>query len=186
MMGMIGTITRRLRRNRDKPYSILTDSQKICVVIVDMQEYFLEKLAYDERCFIIGNQKKVLRWCAEKDIPVIALEYRCRGKTIKELSDSFYVINRVESIIKSDDNGFSWTRLNRLLYVWGVEELFLMGINASACVKRTARGAVRRRYRIVTSLNLIADPSSYEESKSGCWYKQNGILLDDHLKDIGL
>ena len=60
-----------------------------------------------------------------------------------------------------------------------------MGINATGCVMRTAESALNHGFRIFTSLDLIAQPSSWvddqDEGKEGSvWYKKHGTLAKDH------
>lgn len=54
-----------------------------------------------------------------------------------------------------------------------------MGNNASACVKRTASGAIKEGFNIITSNDVI--DGKHNDNNSIPWYREKGI--DVSVKD---
>lgn len=145
------------------------------ILLIDMQDDFLEEIQRDEVERMITNQIEVLECAQQNNLPIILLEYRNHDATNKQLrkilSNSNY-----KKIVKSEDDGFLYTSLDSIVKEKGASELVFMGINASACVKRTAKGALNAGYSIVTSPDIIADPKHWRDNKSLEWYGSNGTL----------
>ena len=152
------------------------------VLLIDMQESFLKNINPQERGVIIAAQMNVLGHCASHDIPLIALEYRLNGSTILTLKQQIRRIPRHKYIIKNDDDGFygsSCEELLKTLEEYQSNTLYLMGINASVCVKETGIGAVRNGFKIVTSNDVIADKETWGRIDPG-WFKRNGVYVRDY------
>lgn len=150
------------------------------VLLIDMQQDFLENIAQEEVDEEVPYQIEVIHAAQRNDIPVFVLEYRNHGQTIRTLMDAV-AYSDYQVITKSDDNGFMHTNLDELLKERGVHNLILTGINASACVLRTGYGALENGYGIITSPDIIANVKwdwDFEESES--WYRFHGTWIEDH------
>jgi len=161
----------------------MTDIEGLTVVLIDMQGRFVENLRGRVRREIISAQQQVISACAERDIPIVILEYdKFYGKhesTILCLTKMLETVPRKTTIMKFDDDGFIGTGLNEVLEEFSTESLLLMGINADACVFETARSAVDLVYKIITSEKLIASKGlSTIQSECKEWYMQNGCLIE--------
>jgi isochorismate hydrolase len=158
---------------------IETPSSCLAVLLIDMQDYYTRRLAEATREGIVAQQIQVIRTCAEKDVPLVILEYRSRGRTIPVLLDEIAKVPRAVMITKSHNNGFMGTRLDKVLRRFGAAEIAFMGINASSCVRDTADSAISLKYKIVTADNVIADEAGCEgRRKSRQWYETNGLFLE--------
>ncbi len=147
------------------------------VLLIDMQDRFVGKLKTNVRTKLIEAQLQVIRDCANRNIPVIILEYHGREKTISKLADDLDAIERKTVICKPCDDGFKRTRLDETLRYIGARSLLLMGINAHACVLETAQSAVKKGYKVITSEDLIADAYHDEILDEGReWYEANGCF----------
>jgi len=155
----------------------------LAVLLIDMQEWFLLGIEYEEKHREIPYQLEVLDYCKKNDIPVFVLEYKDCGPTVKILKDKVDSLEKKTYIIKNHDDGFIDTDLAKELRRKNIDTVLLMGINASACVLSTASGAIIAGFKIMTSDDLIADPKSYGENESINWYEQNGIYREDY-KDL--
>ena len=157
-----------------------TDSNNIAVVLVDMQDFFLEKFDKEKVKELILNQNKVLELCGVNKIPLIVLEYRGRGKTISALQKCIKKITDVCVVIKENNSGFRDTNLDKLLKNKGVKKIILMGINGSGCVQDTAIGALKRGYKIMTSKGVIASNTMRDANlaTSKKWYSKNGKFFE--------
>lgn len=147
------------------------------VVLIDMQTDFVENLLESVRRSLIPAQVDVLGQCAERDIPVIVLEFYGHGNTIKPVRKALKRVRRKKFITKYTDDGFDGTGLKAVLDSSDVKSLLLIGINAHACVLATAESGILLGYKVRTSEVLIADGNEYE-IKPGAreWYVENGCL----------
>lgn len=144
---------------------VIRVSDTLAVVLVDMQGMYVDRLLSEVRGKIINAQKKIIEACADKDIPLIILEYnRCSDcdheyeKTTASLSHLVELVPRTVKIKKRNKDGFEGTDLDKILKNFCAETLILMGIYANACVRKTAESALSlKKYRIITAENLIAD-----------------------------
>ena len=144
----------------------------LAVILIDMQRSFIKNLNKKEKNHIILNQILMIRWCAQRDIPIIVLEYEGYEKTINILTKELQKVKNLTIIKKSHDDGFLNTELDDVLKKIGTKNLFLMGINAGACVIRTAQGAIKKGYFIITSDDVI---NGNRDNLS--WYERNGVLI---------
>lgn len=155
----------------------------LAVLLIDMQDDFLETIDYDEEYKEIPYQLEVLEYCKNNDIPVFVLEYKSCGQTVKILKDKVDSLENKTYITKHRDDGFIETDLAEQLRKNKIDTVLLMGIYASACVLNTAAGAVIAGFNVMTSKDLIADPEFYNGNESIEWYEDNGIYRDNY-KDI--
>lgn len=150
------------------------NSLKMAALIIDMQLDFLDKVPRKRRDQIVENQIKIIKLCAQKDIPLFILEYQGHGKTISKLRREIKRVRIKKTIIKKNDDGFLKTNLALKLKRLGITQVLLMGINASACVQRTGGGAIKNGFNIITSKKLIADPWHLTQDDMS-WFKKNGL-----------
>ncbi len=152
-----------------------TNGRNYGVLIIDMQDYFLEKIWWSARRRIKKNQKRVIRFCSETDTPVINITTERRGSTQKEISEALEGVSKVVYLEKYRDDAFTKEDLESQLRYWSINALCIMGLYASACVRSTAISAKRMRFEIVTSSDIIADRRF--EAGSNQWYIQNGLYF---------
>ena len=156
------------------------------VLLIDMQDFFVQSIVDEDLNKMVAHQMDVLNYCREYDIPVFVLEFYYCGNTIKILSDNIDTLRRKERITKRGDDGFKDTPLAAQLHTEGVRNVMLMGINASHCVRDTAAGALKNRFSVMTSRQLIADPcynieQTLKFEKSIKWYEKRWLYSDDYM-----
>ncbi|MFA7315881.1 MAG: isochorismatase family cysteine hydrolase [Candidatus Paceibacterota bacterium] len=165
------------------------------VVLIDMQDFFLKHFSFSIYKDLIKNQSKVIDVCEKYNIPLIVLEYKCRGifrgKTTDKLHKKIKNLKEAKILIKMSNSGFTDTPLDALLKESKINELVLMGINANACVQDTAIGALKRGFKVSTSQDIIANSSSGKNQilskRNKEWYKKNTnffINFEDFLSYI--
>jgi len=170
------------------------DPKTLAVLLVDMQERFVCQLRKRDRNLIIPRQLEVIRLCAERDIPLVVLEYLVwlqeeyeyfQEPTIPELFAEAQKVRRCKVVSKGRDDGFLETSLKATLESLGASHLLLMGVNAGGCVLATAGSAVKLGFRVITAGDLIANdrrPSKYDKGdKSAPWYEKNGVFCQEYL-----
>lgn len=160
---------------------------KKAVIIVDMQDFFLEKFPKEKAQTLIESQSVVLSLCASKNISVVFLEYKNRGKTIPTLLKLMKTNSSTKIVIKDSNGGFTNTNLDEILREKKVKNIILMGINASGCVQDTAIGAINRGYNIITAAPVIASNTKRDERllTSRKWYPTNGTFFEDLIELLG-
>jgi nicotinamidase-related amidase len=159
-------------------------SSKTAIILVDMQDFFLKNFKKNVRSKLVDNQLKVLERCKKEKIPLIVLEYKTRGiyrgKTTPALSEKIKSIYH-NTIIKENNSGFTNTDLGKTLDDLKIKKLFIMGINANACVQDTAISALKRGYRVIVSKETMAcawRDGGEMSKKNEEWYKENCTLLE--------
>lgn len=155
----------------------------VAVLLIDMQEWFLQSIDYSEQRREIPYQLEVLEYCKNNSIPVFVLEYKDCGSTVKILKNKVDSLEKKVYITKNYDDGFVQTDLAKQLRRNNIDTVLLMGINASACVLSTASGAIMAGFKVMTSDDIIADPRSYDLNESIEWYEQN-VIYRDNYKDL--
>ena len=158
---------------------------KLAIVIVDMQEHFLNYVSKEELDKEQPNYFKILEYAKKKDIPVVVLEYRLKDydRTIPELRSEVKSLDQKLFIEKQYNNGFLGTDLGKQLKCAGVEKILIMGIFASYCVRDTANGAVRAGFKVYASKDIIADREDVKRGESSEWFKKNTVFTDSY-KDL--
>jgi nicotinamidase-related amidase len=159
------------------------------LIIIDMQDFFLKKFVSNIKKSLVRNQGVLIDLCVKKNIPIIILEYKCkgilRGKTISQLKKKTkYALKEV--IIKENNSGFTNTRLDIVLKDLKINEVILAGINANGCIQDTAIGALHRKYKVITSLGVMASSSRKDldlSKKNKDWFIDNTIFFEN-LKDL--
>ncbi|MBI4152493.1 cysteine hydrolase [Candidatus Woesearchaeota archaeon] len=162
--------------------------RNLAVLLIDMQGIFLKNISPVERQEEIAYQSDVLDFCRQNNVPLYVLEYQGCGRTMPSLEDKYLQLRDVRRVIKMYDDGFWETNLAEQLHHSGIERLLLMGINASACVRSTAEGALEHGFAIMTSKQLIANPAEADWGyiESIPWFQEQGIYRDNYTELLGL
>jgi nicotinamidase-related amidase len=157
-------------------------SSKVAVLLIDMQEFFLQRIEQKAHKPLIDNQIKVIRYCAAHKIPLVVLEYEGvgRGKTIPKLQSEIKKVSTVAVIRKPHNSGFRDTNLDLVLKEWRIKKVVLMGINGSGCVQDTAIGALGRKYSVATASEVIASSSERDRNlaTSRRWFAANARFFE--------
>ncbi len=155
------------------------------VLLIDMQDSFIDS---EEKKMIISNQIEMLEFCKKNDIPLMVIEYIDEGKTVDQLLKKIAELppENVHNITKSHDNAFSNTGLNELLISIQAKTLFVMGVNACACVWETALCAFNEGYNIITSKDVIAGCGKCSLHDEEIWFKKNAHYPSSHQEILSV
>ena len=159
------------------------EKNDLAVLLIDMQEPFLEMVNQTEFNEELAYQQAVLDYCKDNNVPVIVVNFRDQGPLIPELKYKVDQLKFKDEVIKPSVSGFHDTDLNIKLIGMGIKRVLLMGVYASACVRGTAEDAVERNYQIMASTQLMADHETFGNNESIEWYKRHGIYADNY-KDL--
>lgn len=148
-------------------------------VLIDMQEGFYARggtTNSEGLKNLVHNQRRLLEWSVENNIPVLVFEYVGYGKTDPKLMK--IIKNYKHKVIqKNTDGGFySISREETLatLKEWRVDALIVAGINGPYCVQSTIEGALESGYDVMTTAwvigNINHNPPTFP---NGSWYFKN-------------
>lgn len=132
-------------------------------------------LKEEEKAKLVEAQIRFLGAAKRRQIPVIVLEYKDKGKTIPQLRKVLSDMKNY-TLEKPRPNGFYETELSSLLEKEKISRLILTGIYSHACVYETAEAA-KNGFKVFTCRELMDDP--YDNYLR--WYQQN----TDCSKTIG-
>lgn len=155
-----------------------------CVVVVDMQKYFLMGHPKDAIRRMLRSQRRVLKHCTQNDIPIILIEYDSigftdYGRTLNGLRDLVGEATYGHILRKHTNGGFTNPELERVLRSIRVKNLGFMGINASSCVMETSAGAFDRGYNVFSAEGLVEDSDKGKQIYSSWIRSNNGHFYDD-------
>ena len=155
--------------------------QNLGVLIIDMQEMFLPCVSPTDRQIVTESCIGIADYCSDNNVPLILVT--CEEVEERKTIEAILITAKYKdiSITKNTEDAFMNIELEKVLNIRNIRNIFLAGINASYCVKQTAKGALKRGFKILTAENSIADPKGYEtHGKSRDWYKANGLFVADY------
>jgi len=147
----------------------------------------------------LENQKRVLEYAIENDIPVLVFEMDMRGKTVPELRELIDRVPRHRYFTKFSRGGF--LKHGMVPYphtpeddprVWireqGVKVLYHMGANTDYCVLETARAAVGEGFSVGTTADVVMSSSCVDDCPSVnaafMYFRNNGFFELENKKII--
>jgi len=150
------------------------NTDDIAVLLIDMQEEFTGYIG-DRLNGLIEAQLGVIKYCSDKDIPLVILEYDPSSYATTEpvLKKSISRVPRHTFIGKDSRSGFVRTNLDEVLYDFNRFHLYLMGIYANQCVRATAQSAIEKGYGIATSGDVISEVNG---KLFTTWFEENGLF----------
>jgi nicotinamidase-related amidase len=151
--------------------------ERLAVLIIDMQYVFVDT---QEKRDLIPNHIAVVKFCADKNIPVVMIELVGCGSTVRELKEEVNKLPKknVFKLKKAYNSAFNATYLHEELQVKKIRTLVLMGVNAGYCIHATGISAINLGYEIITSSDLIAGYNG--SSADPQWYMRNGVYVDKY------
>lgn len=154
------------------------------VLLIDMQPGCVRRFYQRHLRNLIGAQMNVLKYCRQNRIPVVATEnIPDAGETMPALLRIAAPCMRYPAIRKKFQDGFEETGLEEILKNrLRASHLILMGVVDSSCVEATARGAIKRKFAILTAQDLIGD--CIEGLSNHNWFIFNGSYFSSHQKMI--
>jgi|GEM_PF-1972426 len=125
------------------------------LLIIDMQNDFLNSFPEEKRINLINSQLKVIEYCKNNDVPILEVVYIGHGHTAAEIQNSLRYHNKVHSIAKQENDAFSDFEFRDMLRKLKPKKLIIMGVNDYACVHDTAVSALACYYQVFTAGDLI-------------------------------
>ena len=147
-----------------------------CLIVIDMQNDFLDRLEDDTRAALIANTNELIEIFRASGCPVIWVQQLLSP----DLSDAPLLMrdrqiavvidgtpgagihpelarhNEDTVVIKKRYSAFFGTDLERILSDLAPEQVTLAGVNTHACVRSTAIDAYQRDLRVVLASDCLA------------------------------
>ncbi len=177
-------------------------SDKKAILILDIQDDFTKtngRYPVDERqaAEMIHNLNNLLAGLKENYATVVYIgnEFSrlnplnlfrnfaaIKGSKGTKIDDRLNVVS-INYFAKRWDNSFTNPDLDKFLKQLEISEIFIAGVKAEACVKATAKGALKRGYKTTVLVDCIATSSDAKRTRLIETYKNIGIqvLTSDSL-----
>ncbi len=176
-----------------------------CLIVVDMQNDFLDRLEDDRRLRLVANTNELIEVFRKAEYPIIWV----RTSYQADLSDALLVMRdrqistviegtngaeidptlaRRETdlvILKKRYSAFFGTGLEGILQDLAPERITLAGVNSHACIRMTAIDAYQRDMRLVLASDCI-DSYDPEHARVSMAYMENGIAVAMTNKGISI
>ncbi|MGH4117869.1 isochorismatase family cysteine hydrolase [Clostridium sp.] len=168
---------------------------KKALLVIDIQEDTTGRTAkkplpYNNSAELINNVNLVINDCKEKDFVVIYIKHEIEnnlfnrilvGRLIKSTDGSEIdsKVNIISNYIYSKNKGdaFSNLKLVNFLKQRSINEVFIVGLDASACVLKTSIGAKTRGYKVVIIKDAITTRNKNKIPNLLNKYLKYGIVL---------
>lgn len=164
--------------------------EKIAILVIDMQNVFVDHLRAGAKERIIPKQIEVIKKGIENNIPIYLIQLKNENfpKDImslnSEIKKSLEQNSQTIFIYKDKDNAFTGTPLEEKLLDKNINYLLLMGVNAQGCVLDTAKTAIEKGFKIITDSSLIAGQPTDSADDCAGWYSDNGVFFDNNLEGL--
>lgn len=160
-------------RNR---HGIKIDPAKIALLVIDMQNYFVDKTSHayiPSVDAIIPRVIKLQNYCLQNGIKVIQTRHINTkedahmmaewwgGRLLESVDSVSEIIEAIAnpkamSIIKSQYDAFYDSMLESILEASGIEQVIITGVMTHLCCETTARAAFMRGYEVFFSIDGTA------------------------------
>lgn len=176
-----------------------------CLIVIDMQNDFLDRLGDDNRAELILNTNQLIEIFRGSDCPVIWVQQLIspdlsdapllmRDRQISVVVDGTSGAEIDSDLSRHDEDAvvakkrysaFFGTNLERILGDLAPEQVTLAGVNTHACVRTTAIDAYQRDFRVLLASDCLAshDP---EHGRISMAYMDRNIAMamtNDQISD---
>ena len=173
------------------------------LLVIDIQEDATGKTTkkpYQNSKELIDNVNSVINNSEKKGITVIYIKHEINGNFLNKIimgnrfikgtlgSEIDSRIKIINNYIFSKDKGdaLSNLKLDSFLKQNNINEVFMVGLDAAACVYKTSIGAIKRGYKAIVLKDAIVTSNMRKMPQILDKYKKRGILLTsiDEFKEI--
>jgi nicotinamidase-related amidase len=178
-----------LTRTTNSTQSIQSTNNGLAIMLIDMQRDFVPKKLFpeDEQALYESHSKIIQELCINRNIPLINVLYAGSGPVVPNTKKYLDMCKILKTHIKSSPNAFeSGSRLYSNLKQMQIDTLFIMGVNASACVYDSAISATKDKgFKVITADDVIADCIRIQlrtKDKRKKEFINNNIIYHDSYK----
>ena len=144
----------------DRAHSLL-DRDRSCLVVIDVQQYFLDKLPLDQRQPLVARIAWLMRVARLLDIPIIATaeDIAADGPLVAELMHELpagaAVFNKMVFGLCGQAD------IRAAIEATGRRDFILAGLETDVCVAQSAIGLLDLGYRVAVVEDATASPPPY-------------------------
>jgi nicotinamidase-related amidase len=138
---------------------MLIDREKSCLVVIDVQACFLDKLPADERAPLVARIAWLVRVARVLDVPVIAMaeDIARQGPLVREVASAL-----PDDAVVFDKMVFGLAGQPDILAAvekTGRRDVILTGLETDTCVAQSALGLAGPGYRVVVVEDAVGSPA---------------------------
>lgn len=174
-------------------------NSKKALLVIDIQEDATGETAkkpYKNSKELIRNVNSVIEYSEKKGITVIYIKHEINSNFLNKIimgnkfikgtrgSDIDSRIKIINNYIytKHKGNALSNPELDSFLKQNKIEDVYVVGLDASGCVYRTSRGAINKGYKAVVLKDAIVTTKMSRMPKLLEKYRNKGILVNSIQK----
>ncbi len=165
----------------------LFERDRSCLIVIDVQQYFLDKLPVDERAPLIARIAWLMRVARALDIPIIATaeDIANDGPLVAALADELPPGTRVH-----DKMVFGLAGQPSILddvASTGRDQFVLVGMETDVCVAHSAIGLLGLGHRVAVDRRRdgVSRAAPRVRNRACAWGRGRGHLGEGHLLRVG-
>ena len=136
-----------------------------CLLVIDVQQYFLDKLPAEHRAPLVARIAWMMRVAAALDIPIIA--------TAEDIATNGSLVPELAELLPPGQTIFN-KMIFDLYHQWDIRaavtadarrnEFVLVGLETDVCIAHSAAGLAAARYRVAVLEDACASPPPHHEA----------------------
>ncbi|MBP2656502.1 MAG: hypothetical protein H6Q73_4071 [Firmicutes bacterium] len=199
IVSVVWKIVNLMRPTTGKAIELYREPRQ-ALLVVDVQEDLTGKSAHQRFGYknteaFIAQVNEVIAAAVEKEILVVYVGQECPdslffriaygGRLLKggagTRQDDRLLLVSENYFSKQRSDAFSNPQLEQFLAANQVDEIFIVGLDAAACVYKTALGAVNRNYKVTIITNAVITNFNKTKEQLVAMYQKKGIGSKDSM-----
>jgi nicotinamidase-related amidase len=156
----------------------LFDLARSCLVVIDVQQYFLDKLPVEQRVLLVGRVVWLVKLAAALDIPIIA--------TAEDIASNGGLIGEVMTALPGNQRIFDkmvfglcgQQDILEAVRQTGRDEFVLVGLETDVCICHSALGLREQGFRVAAISDATASPAPHHDAGLARM-RQAGVMITD-------
>ncbi len=143
--------------------SRLLDRRRSCLAVIDVQQFFLDKLALDQRRPLVARVAWLMRVARALEIPVLATgeDIARDGPVVGEVSGLLPPGARVHD--KMVFNLMDQPDIRAAVAACGRDQFILTGLETDVCITHSAFGLMEAGHDVAVALDACASPLAHHD-----------------------
>lgn len=151
------------------PGQNLLAQNECCLVVIDVQQYFLDKLPLHERAPLVDRIAWVMRVARHLDIPIIA--------TAEDVANDGPLVDQLMAELPAMDSGRGQKVFDKQVFglmgqadiadavkASGKREFVLVGLETDVCIAQSALGLLGAGYRVAVISDATGSPPPHHDA----------------------
>jgi nicotinamidase-related amidase len=135
-----------------------------CLLVIDVQQYFLDKLPLDQRAPLVARIGWFMRVARELKVPIIA--------TAEDIARDGPLVSELVTLLPQDGavfdkmvfGGMGQADIREAVLATGRKEFVLVGLETDVCIAHSAIGLSELGHRVAAIEDACASPPPHHES----------------------